>query len=118
MIDLARLRQEPDNLAAAWRNRGLEVDVDALVALDAEVRQLKQQAETIRAEANQASKAIGQVAREGGDIAAAREAARELGDQAKQLNEQREERENDLRLRLLELPNPCLDEVPVGAGER
>ena len=54
---------------------------------------------------------------DGGDIAAAREAARQMGDQAKQINDQREEREQALRLQLLELPNPCLDEVPVGAGE-
>ena len=118
MIDLARLRQEPAALAQAWQHRGLEVDVDALVAMDAEVRQLKQQAESIRAEANQASKAIGKVAKEGGDIAAAREAARALGDQAKDLNDQREQLEKDLQDKILELPNPCLPEVPVGHAEK
>ena len=77
MIDIACLRAEPERFAQNWRNQNASVDIDALVALDAHVRQLKHDSETTRAEANAASKQIGQIAKSGGDIAAAREQARQ-----------------------------------------
>lgn len=117
MIDLQRLRKEADWFRSAWQRRGLEVDVDALLALDADVRQLKSQAENLRAEANQASKAIGKIVREGGDIAAARAEAGRLGDEAKALDDERQGREADLQNRLMELPNPVQAAVPDGLDE-
>jgi seryl-tRNA synthetase len=114
MIDLALLRKDPEHFRLAWRHRGADADVDGLVALDAQVRELKQQSETLKAEANAASKAIGQAAREGKDVAAAKEHARKLGDDAKALDERRIAVERDLTDRLLHLPNPCLPQVPVG----
>lgn len=116
MIDLAALRKDPALFAKAWHDRGAEVDVDALVALDREVRRLKTEGESRQAEANAASKAIGAAARGGGaDLAAAKEKARLLGDQAKELNRQRTELEAQLTERLLMVPNPTLPSVPVGA---
>ncbi|MFW5829156.1 MAG: serine--tRNA ligase, partial [Planctomycetota bacterium] len=100
-----------------WQRRGAAVDVDALVALDARVRELKHAAESKRAEANQASKAIGKAARDGADVDAAKAEARSLSDAAKQLGEQRQEAEDELTDLVLGLPNPCLDRVPVGADE-
>lgn len=117
MIDLVQLRAEPRQFANAWENRGLTVDVDALLDLDSTVRQLKTDSETKRAEANAASKAIGQAAKEGKDINEAREQARQLGEAARALDAQRAEAEESLKARLLELPNPCLGSVPVGQSE-
>jgi len=117
MIDLARLREQPEAFAEAWQRRGLDVAVDELQHLDAEVRRLKQAAESRRAEANAASKAIGQAARAGGDVSQAKAEARRLGDDAKELDGERQALEQQLHERLLELPNPCLDIVPDGADE-
>lgn len=117
MIDIAGFRADPAGFAQAWRARGLDVDVDELLALDGRVRELKTESERVKAEANAASKAIGKVAREGGDIGEARDAAKALGDRAKALAEQRQELEEAFHARLLELPNPCLPAVPVGADE-
>jgi seryl-tRNA synthetase len=114
MIDLAHFRKDPDFFASAWRNRGETVDIAALVALDAQVREQKLKGETLLAELNQASKAIGQAAREGKDVAAAKEHARLLGDQAKAVDAARAEAEGRLNDALAHLPNPCLPVVPVG----
>ena len=117
MIDLTLLRKDPERVAQAWSDRGVDVSVPDLVALDEEVRRLKHETEQVRAEAKLKSKAIGQVAAQGGDISAAREEARRLGDVAKELDEQRALREDELQARLLHLPNLCLPEVPVGRDE-
>ena len=114
MIDLAALRSAPDTFAKAWAVRGLTVDIPALLALDERVRALKFQSETKKAEQNAASKSIGAIAKAGGDVAAAKESARLLGDEAAELDRQRAELESGLNAELLFLPNPCLPSVPVG----
>ena len=115
MIDIAALRANPDHFKRAWEARGQSVDLSALLAIDEQVRQLKFQAETKKAEQNQASKSIAAVAKSGGDVATAKEAARRLGDEGAALDRQREELEAKLTQHLLVLPNPTLPEVPPGA---
>ncbi len=114
MIDLGLLRKEPELFRNAWQARGEVVDLDALSAMDAEVRRLKTEGEQLQAEVNKASKAIAGVAKAGGDVAAAKDAARALGDQAKAIEGERVAREVELTELLLRLPNPCLPVVPVG----
>jgi seryl-tRNA synthetase len=115
MIDLATLRKDPDTFRAAWSARGAGVDVDALLAKDARVREMKTRAEAMKAELNAASKAIGAAAKQGGAaVEEAKARARALGDQQKALDAEREAAEKVLTDELLYLPNPCLAEVPAG----
>jgi seryl-tRNA synthetase len=117
MIDLALLRKDPAFFIKTWADRGADVDVSALLALDAQVRELKTSVEALKAEVNQASKAIAVAAKGGGDggtVGAAKERARQLGDQAKAADERRVALEQALTDRLLLLPNPCHPEVPIG----
>jgi seryl-tRNA synthetase len=114
MIDLAALRKDPAHHRQAWADRGAAVDLDALLALDQQVRELKTGFETAKAEVNAASKAIGMAAKGGQDVGAAKERARQLGDQAKAIDERREALEKQLHDLLLHLPNPCLPAVPTG----
>lgn len=118
MIDLAALRSAPDTFRKAWADRGLTVEVDNLLALDEQVRALKFQSETKRAEQNTASKSIGAIAKAGGDVNAAKEAARLLGDEATALDQRRADLEKGLMAELLFLPNPCLPSVPLGKDSR
>ncbi|MFM2055603.1 MAG: hypothetical protein RL456_3640, partial [Pseudomonadota bacterium] len=115
MIDLAALRKDPDTFRATWSARGAGVDVDALLAKDARVREMKTRAEAMKAELNAASKAIGAAAKQGGAaVEEAKARARALGDQQKALDAEREAAEKALTDELLYLPNPCLAEVPAG----
>ncbi len=116
MIDLNALRADPQRFRNAWQDRGESIDVDALLALDAKVRESKVKAEGLRAEVNAASKAIGAVAKQGAAaLEAAKAKARELGDQAKAIDAEREALERQLTDKLLILPNLCLPSVPKGA---
>ena len=114
MIDLSHLRRDPDFFRRSWTNRGAAVEVEVLLALDAQVRELKTRVETTRAEQNTASKAIGQAAKLGQDVNIAKEKSRILGEQVKQCDAEREMKERELTERLLVLPNPCLPTAPVG----
>ena len=116
MIDLAALRSNPDAFATSWQDRGEDVDVSHLLDLDEQVRKLKAGAEGKRAEANEASKAIGMAARNGEDVGAAKAHARKLGDEAKVLDAQRQDAQKELEAVLLRLPNPCLPDVPKGTS--
>ncbi len=117
MLDLAFIREHPDLVKEVARRRKTAVDVDALLAVDTELRAVRHQAEDLRAEQNRLSKAI----REAGPDRAAREAAiargREVAAELKAL----EPRERDLEARLRELlllaPNIPDASVPDGESE-
>ncbi len=118
MIDIAALRADPAFFIKAWEDRGLTIKVAELLIADEQVRQLKFAAETKKAEQNQVSKQIGAVAKAGGDVAAAKESARAIGDEVTEIDRQREALEAALIQQLLVLPNPCLAGVPAGKDAR
>jgi seryl-tRNA synthetase len=117
MLDLAFVREHPDLIRDVARRRHAEFDLDALLATDAELREVRRRAEDLRAEQNRLSKQMREV---GGDreargrlIAEGRAAAIALKDLEPR------ERELDARLRdlLLLVPNIPDASVPEGAGE-
>lgn len=59
MIDLKALRENPSRFIEGARKKGVEVDIDRLVSLDAERRDLMAQQEALRAEQKKLSKETG-----------------------------------------------------------
>ena len=59
MIDIRQLRENPERFRQGARDKNAEVDLDRLLALDAERRDILQRLETRRAEQNRLSKEIG-----------------------------------------------------------
>lgn len=58
MLDPRLLRDSPDQIAESLRRRGSDIDLDALVSLDASHRQALQEAEQLRARQKEAGKEI------------------------------------------------------------
>ena len=81
MIDVSLLRTDPDALRDALRRRGMSLDVDALVALDEELRSTRVRAESLRAEQKESGKRIASLA--GDEKQAAIAAAAELSERYK-----------------------------------
>ncbi|HVR33277.1 MAG TPA: serine--tRNA ligase [Acidimicrobiia bacterium] len=71
MIDITVLRTDPEALERSLARRGIEVDVDELVKLDAEVRRVRHQSETLRAAQRDAGKRIAQLSGEDKEAAIA-----------------------------------------------
>ena len=69
MIDIAILRERPDDLAVSLERRGLDFDIDRLATLDANRRAKRAEAEHVRARQKELSATIAQL--EGDEKAAA-----------------------------------------------
>lgn len=115
MIDIKKLREDFDNTAAALDRRGVErAKLEKARDLDQKRRALLGETETLKAKRNAASKEIGKIAKEGGDIAAAKEEMRKVGDRIAEIDKELAVVEKDLREALLMIPNIPAPEIPTG----
>ena len=115
MIDLRLLRDNPDAVKAAYARRGGVDGVERVVELDQRHRQLLADIESLRAEHNRASKAIGLSAPE--DRQTAIEEAKKLADAIKEREPELERVEAELREAAARLPNIPHESVPDGLSE-
>jgi seryl-tRNA synthetase len=115
MIDIRKLRDEFEATAAALARRGVASEtLEKARDLDARRRALVGETETLKAKRNSASKEIGKIAKEGGDIAAAKEEMRKVGDRIAEIDRELAVVEHDLRETLLMIPNIPAPEIPTG----
>jgi len=117
MIDIKKLRENPQALKDKWKSRGLDVDVDAILAKDEEWRATLSKVEELKKTRNEESKKIGMIKKEGGDASEQMAAVKKIGDDIKELDEKASTLSADVRNTLLELPNPPSDASPVGSTE-
>ncbi len=115
MIDLKKLREQGETYKAGAKAKGVEVNLDRILTLDDEVRGLKTEIEGISAKKNAASGTIASA--QGDEKKALIESMRALGDTEKALLEKIAPLEAELNDLLYKLPNPPLEDVPVGEGE-
>ena len=98
MIDIKKIREEFDATVEQLARRGVEkANVQKAKDLDEKRRSLISETETLKAKRNSASKEIGMIAKQGGDIAAAKEEMRKIGDRIAEID--RDECCNHLHLR-------------------
>jgi seryl-tRNA synthetase len=107
MLDLKRIRQEPDVVRVALERRGEDVagPVGRVVQLDASRRALIPELEQLRAGRNAAAEAIAQAKRAGEDADGAIAEQRELGTREKQFARELGVVEEELQAVLQSLPN-------------
>ena len=121
MLDLRRLRTEPEAVKAALDRRGpgTSEPVDRIVALDAESRRLIGERDEVRSQVKAISKDVGRLRGQGKvDEAEARMAeSRELGEREKGLAAEADRLADEIRALLLRVPNIPSDAAPDGAGE-
>ncbi len=115
MIDIKKLRDDFDATAAALARRGVEPEkLTTAKTLDEKRRALVAETETLKAKRNAASKEIGKIAKEGGDITAAKDEMRKVGDRIAEIDHELAQVEKDLRDALLMIPNIPAPEIPTG----
>jgi seryl-tRNA synthetase len=107
VLDLKRIRQDPEAVRAALARRGAGAagGLDRAIELDERRRALIPELEQLRARRNAAADAIAQAKRAGEDAAGAIAEQRELGAQEKELAQRLATVEEDLDAALLPLPN-------------
>jgi seryl-tRNA synthetase len=107
VLDLRAIRQDPDGTkrALARRSPELPARVDELLAADSAWREATTEAETLRAEQNQAGEAIAAAKSRGEDAAGALARVKELAATVKERTEQARAAEERLQAILVTLPN-------------
>jgi seryl-tRNA synthetase len=117
MLSREYLRENVDGYRQALRNRGMSVEIDRFLELDAERRRSIQHIEALKNQRNVASQEIATLKKTKQDATAQIESTRRLGDEIKQLDERLGALEDDLRNLELYFPNVPHPSVPVGADD-
>lgn len=120
MLDIRRIRTEPEAVRASLARRGIDTsELDRVVELDARQRQVASQRDGLRSEVKQLSKQVGELHREGrGDEAEELQArSRELGVQEQELAHSTAEVEAEIHALLLHIPNTPHPEAPDGTSD-
>lgn len=115
MLDIKYIRENVEAVKQAAKNKRFDVDIDRLVRLDVERRDLMTQAERARARRNEVAAAIPKATAD--ERAPLIEEGRELKDLVTAVEARLAEIKDDYDHLLLMVPNVPLDEVPVGVGE-
>ena len=115
MIDIQFVRDNPELVKTKSKQKGYDIDVDKLLELDAERKELLQTVEELRARRNEISDTM---KRSGGQphseaIEEGKRIKMELAEREGYL----ETTESEWRLLLDLIPNPAQDDVPVGGED-
>ena len=115
MLDIKLIRQDPELVKAGAAKKHIECDIDRLLTLDSEWRELGLEVDTLRSEQKLAGKKIGQAPPE--ERAGLAAAQKELKEQLKALEARYGELEGEIRSLMLLVPNLPAEEVPTGADD-
>ncbi|RPI89891.1 MAG: serine--tRNA ligase [Chloroflexi bacterium] len=117
MLDLNLIREKPDLVRTALRNRQMDASpVDEILRLDEKRRSLLTQVETLKAERNAVSKQIGKM-KEAGEREKKIAAMREVGDRIAALDKEVADVEADLQAITSIIPNIPDERTPIGVSE-
>lgn len=117
MLDINLIREQPDVVRTALRNRQMDpAPVDSLLLLDQKRRSLLTQLETLKAERNVVSKQIGRTQDEA-DRQSKIETMRLVGDQIDAWDKELKELEAELSALAATMPNIPDARTPIGKGD-
>ncbi|KAA1192975.1 serine--tRNA ligase [Photorhabdus heterorhabditis] len=117
MLDPNILRNELDAVAEKLARRGYALDVDTLRKQEERRKVLQVETETLQAERNSRSKAIGAAKARGEDIDPLRQEVNQLGEKLDTAKSELEKLQTEIRDVALNIPNIPDDSVPVGKDE-
>lgn len=117
MLDIQLLRTDLEQVVSRLATRGYAFDAAAFRALEEERKAVQVRTQSLQAERNQASKAIGQAKAKGDDSRVLMEDVARINDLLKSHETQLQGIQSRMESLLLELPNLPHESVPVGKSE-
>ena len=119
MLDIKRIRQEPENIKERLKSRGGDAFdlIDSLLGCDEKRRQIETEKQSIQSERNAKSKEIGERKKNGEDTSDIELTVREIGVKLKNLSDEVEEADKTQNNLLLSIPNIPHENCPVGYDE-
>jgi len=117
MLDLKFIRENPDTVREAVKNKGEDADVDELLRLDKKRRELISQTEELKHQKNIFSEKIARFKKEKKDFKSDVEKMREVSKRISELDQNLKKVNQKLDDLLLFVPNLPHHSVPVGSDE-
>lgn len=123
MLDIRQIRENPEAVQERLNRRGGNYDLQPILVLDQQQRQLEAERSQLQARSNEIGKLVGQTIQKGGDVNGPEvQALKAEGNEIKSQLSELEPREKELKAQikdlLLPLPNLPSDSTPVGKDER
>ncbi|HIE03132.1 MAG TPA: serine--tRNA ligase [Candidatus Latescibacteria bacterium] len=117
MLEIRFIRENPELVRRAIRNKGEDVDLDRLLELDLRRRELIREGDELKRRRNEVSKEIGRLKKAGGDPSGLIEEMGGVARRVKEIDQELREVQDELEELLLRVPNVPDPDVPVGEGE-
>ncbi|MDT8903522.1 serine--tRNA ligase [Anaeroselena agilis] len=117
MLDSKFVRENPDKVLAALKNRGLDLSLDGFLALEKQRRELLVEVEALKSKRNSVSQEISRLKKSGAPAEGLIVEMRAVGDRIASLDSKVKETESELDAILLNIPNVPHESVPVGSDE-
>ena len=114
MLDLKFIRDNPDKVKEALKNRGLSLDIAPLLKLDKERRGLLLGYESLRSQQNKASEKIAQLKREKKDAISILEEMKIVSQKIAEIEHKVGDIDDKLSIFLITIPNIPDKSVPIG----
>jgi seryl-tRNA synthetase len=117
MLDIKRIRTNPEEVKNGLATRGVTGVVEQITALDEQRRALIQKTEALKAQRNEVSKSVPARKKAGEDVTALFEEMKRDAEQIKEMDAELAEFDAQLQSILLSTPNVPLPEVPIGKDD-
>jgi len=117
MLDIKRIRQNPQEVKAAVDRRGKVTNIDKVLELDEQRRAVIADVEVKKARKNEVSKQIPMMKKNGEDTTAIFAEMKTLGEEIKAGDAKLAEIDDELKTLLLSIPNALNPSVPDGADD-
>lgn len=117
MLDLRKIRNNPEEIKKALQNRGEDFKdsvIDEVIALDEERRSILVEVEKLKSRRNQVSAEIPKLKKAGEDVQPIMAEMRELGDEIKNYDTKVAELDEKIEYIMLRMPNIPNPQVPEG----
>lgn len=117
MLDVKFVVENADLVKAAMKTRSGEYDVDIVLALDRQRREILKEVETLKAERNRESAQVAALKKEKKDASEIIARMKDVGDKIKALDDELGPVESGLRMAMLSIPNIPDKTVPIGKDD-
>ena len=117
MLDLRFIRENPDLVKEAVKNKGDKVDIDLLLDWDKKRRDVLSRCEELKHEKNVFSERIASLKKEKKDAQKEIEKMREVSDKISSLDSELKKIDEEIQKLLLRVPNIPHPSVPIGSDE-
>jgi len=117
MLDPKRIRTDKNYVIKNLARRGVKVNLDEIIHLDANRRQIQSRLDKLRSEKNRVSKEIGLAKSETKDVSESKSRMRELNQDLKDTEKEFNKLSVELNVFYMGLPNLLHDSVPDGDQE-